>query len=231
MAYLSPSSRRDLVELAARYRTCTACKLHKVRRRTFDGVGNDRATVVFVLDRLFSDEVLNHQFFVKSQYEFVLQYIMDSIGKSIGDYWYTPVVLCPTAIPEPRSVDVLPAPKHADVKACSSRLLSEINCIDPEVVVALGQQSIRAFFPSETPSAQYNLGEMREAMVPGEHVHYPVPVMFTHSLQTLLTRQDFSRGGLWQKTCSHIATAIDIAEFLRNENEEVHQADPKSPPR
>jgi len=216
---LSTSYRRDLVAVRADYAACTACNLHKNRRRVFEGVGNPNAAVMFVLDRLFTSEVTNHTFLVDSPYEDVIQNITQYLGKSVQDYWYTPVTACPTVHTvelNARDKDVTPAAKAACVAACFPRIAREIACIQPEIIVACGPMSIRAFFPTNTPSVHYHLGEVREAMLAGEHTEYPVPVMIVSSLQTLLTQQDFSAGGIWHRTCKEIQTAINIAEFLRD---------------
>ncbi len=215
----SRASRTDLLELNFQYRSCQQCKLSAFRKRPFEGVGNPNSPVVFVLDRFSPAEIASQRFLVGTEYADVLGAIGEYMGKNMDEYWYTPVVLCPTTLMpghDERPMEVTPLPRRKETTACSGRLRDEIACIEPELVIACGTPALHALFPRNTPTLQYNVGEIREAPFQGEIVEYTVPVLLAHSLHALFTRQtEIEEGGLWEKTMRQMHLAINHAEYLR----------------
>lgn len=203
-----------------RWRDCSACRLCSYRRRLFEGVGNPSAPVVFVIDRQSPPEIQQMKFFLDTPYEKIIQGIGEYAGRDMSQYWYTPVVACPTSLPprfDERPPETAPPTKNKEVAACAPRIFSEIQLIEPEMLVAFGTQAVRTFFPTETPSLQYYAGEIREAKLPGEHGDYNMSVLLLPSLHTLYTQQDMeNRNGLWVKTFQKLALALDVADRLRN---------------
>lgn len=200
-----------------KWRECTACALQRHRRRLLEGVGNPDAVAMFVLDRLSPEEAMNGSFLVDSVYETILEQFGEYCGRDMSQYWYSPLVACPTSRPVwgDRVPEMLQLPKNAEIAACASRLHEEIKLVEPEIVILFGTAAIRALFPTSPPQLQYHTGEMREAMVPGESTEYPVPVLLCPSLHQLYVEQDFESGGLWNTTFSRLATALDIAHAVR----------------
>lgn len=218
MASLSGTSNPEFLSLYSRWRECNQCRLCHGRRRLFEGVGSTDAPVVFILDRQCPLEIEQLKFLVNTTYETIIESIGDFTGRDMTRYWFTPVVACPTSIPPrfgDRPPEVAPPAKTAEVKACSPRVFSEIALIEPELIIACGTQAIRSLFPTDTPSLQYYAGELREAMLPGQHTDYAMPVMLVPSLHQLFVQQEMDPGQLWDKTFQQIALALDIADALR----------------
>lgn len=197
------------------YDICTACPLHRNRLRSLHGTGNPRAKILFVLDRLFPDELGSQRFFTGSPNEDVLRALLSRLGKNVGDFWYTPSVACPTLGKQASlRIEAVPTPKNPEVNTCSSRVYKEIYAVDPVLVVCMGTQAIRSLFPKDTPQLHYYHGEIQCAVLPGRVTPYQMPVLLLHSAHTLYTQQNVKNGDLWEKTWKHLSVAIEIVDFL-----------------
>ena len=219
MGSITENYQPDLLTLYGRWRDCSACRLCSYRRRLFEGVGNPKAPVVFVIDRQSPHEIQQMKFFLDTPYEQIIQGIGNFTNRDMSRYWYTPAVACPTAPPprfDERPPETSPTPKNKEVKACAPRIFSEIQIIEPELLVACGTPAVRTFFPTDTPSLQYYAGEIREAMLPGEHGDYAMSVLLLPSLHALYAQQDMeNRNGQWARTFQKLALALDVADRLR----------------
>lgn len=201
------------------FKDCTACQLCKNRRRLFTGFGNPQASVVFVLDRHAIEDVASAEFLAGNPYKVVLQTLFEYAQEDWLDYWFTPVVSCPTMVmPLDRTKmppEITPLAKASEVAACSVRLHKEVHLLAPDVIVAMGQLAARAFIPKDTPTIHYNLGDTLEGFVQGDFIRYPLPLVLTNSLHTLMSQPDGSAGGPWHKTAQHVHLALSIAKRLR----------------
>lgn len=215
------SKLRKLVEIQAKYKKCRECPLHENRRTGLVSYGNPASKVVFVVDRLSPLEVTSGDFLVGTNYLSTLGILFDYLGKKVDDFYFTPLVACPTTkIPsnlpkeELARIEHVPLPKNKELEACAKRLHEEIHLLEPRLIVAFGQLAAKALIKKDTPSLHYNLNEIHEGSVKGDFIDYPVPVLLTYSLHTLLTNPDTEDGGIWHKTALAIHKAIEIATFM-----------------
>jgi uracil-DNA glycosylase family 4 len=211
--------RRKLNEIQAKYKKCTECPLHEKRRTSLQGYGNPDAKIVFIFDRQSPIEASSGDFLKDTKYLEVIQVLFNYIGRSYDDFWFTPLVACPTAIIPTNTlmpIEHVPLPKNKEIDACSLRIAEEIHVIEPRIVVALGQPAARALIKKNTPSIHYNLNEIHEGRVQGDYIQYPIPVVLTYSLHALLTVPDTNEGGTWHKTAQAIHKAIEISDFMES---------------
>lgn len=207
-----------LLELHDRYAECEACKLYTMRKRSMRGMGNPDAGIVFVVERASPEETKLGSFLASERYNLILDTLFEFAGRQRSDFWFTPLVACPTTIISANTsampVETTPLPKNKEIAACRPRILEEIHIIAPRLVVAMGQHAAKALIQKDPMTLHYNLGEIHEGSIVGDYGTYPMPVMLTHSLHTLLTQPDLSADGLWNKVAKHIAEAVEIVSFL-----------------
>jgi len=210
---MQTSPQEKLLDLWDRYEKCEGCPLHRYRRISIKSSGNaDTPRVLFILDRLEPQDLTRGQILQGDQHN-VLDVLLSFIGKNVGDYYYVSPVACPTRWLHTIE-DLVPLPKVAEVKSCSERVLKEIAYLQPRVVVACGQTSVKCALPKSTPRVIMSAGSMFPMSVPGRHVPYHVPVMVTNSLHTLGRLPETEQPGLWHETCQHLEAAISVAEQL-----------------
>jgi uracil-DNA glycosylase family 4 len=174
---------------------------------------------MFLLDRQSVDDVKHSTFLYSYDYRIAIESLLDYAGVDRNDFWFTPIVSCPTLImPTDKKAmvpEVTPLPKDAEVAACSGRVHQEAHIISPEIIVAMGQLAAKVFIHKGGPTIHYNLGDTVEGHIRGDLVEYPVPVLLTYSLHALLVAPDFTENGPWHKVGQHIHTAVHIAKQLR----------------
>lgn len=204
----------DVWSIHAKYAACRECSLYRNRRGSIRGSGNTRSPVVFVLDRLDPGEVGGGTF-PGAEHRKVLDLMLQYAGKRSGDFYYTPVTGCPPRDPrELYNQESVPLAKNPEVVKCSDRVHAEIHAIQPKVVVACGQAAAKSLLPTKAPNVQNSAGSLVEALMKGQYVDYPVPVMLTNSLQDLIKSDPTDLTSPWETTCQHILAAIKLADQL-----------------
>ena len=202
-----------ILQIRDEYARCTACGLNKYRRQSIRSAGNTTdPKVVFVLDRFDPADVTRGVILQGDQHA-VLDTLLSFLKREIQEYYYIPVVACPTAYLHTIQ-DMVPLAKAPDVGACGKRVQAEIACLQPYVVVACGQSAVKSVLPKQTPQVATSAGSTYQMVIQGEHVAYPVPVVITNSLHTLGKLPEQEQPALWHATCEHIWSAIRVAEQL-----------------
>tara|TARA_R110002126_G_scaffold29050_2_gene96452 strand:+ start:308 stop:871 length:564 start_codon:yes stop_codon:yes gene_type:complete len=133
--------------------------------------------------------------------------------------WFTSLTLCPTALVfhgQWPPVEIMPIAKKAAMDACRARLHAEVLAVNPEVIVAFGNASVKALWPKVPPKFLTSIGELREVQIPGKLVSRTFPVMVTNSLSDLYRNGDDSNGGVWERTYTHLAIANSVASYMRS---------------
>jgi uracil-DNA glycosylase len=108
---------------------CTRCKLHKARNKIVFADGNPKAKLVFVGEGPGRDEDMQGLPFVGRAGK-LLTSMIEAMGLQRQDVYICNVVKCRP--PENR----LPEPD--EIKTCSPFLFRQLDCVDPQVIVALG---------------------------------------------------------------------------------------------
>jgi uracil-DNA glycosylase family 4 len=126
----------EMKRIETRAKTCVKCReLSGCRHSVVFGVGNTRAELMFVGEAPGRDEDLQGEPFVGRAGE-LLTKIITAMGLKRGDVYITNVIKCRP--PENRT------PLPDEVKNCLPYLLSQIELIQPKIIVALGSTALRA---------------------------------------------------------------------------------------
>jgi uracil-DNA glycosylase family 4 len=196
-----------LETLAYQYSGCEKCALCTHRKRIIPGAGNADSNLFFVTDK-FTETSRKEDAVITGPYKQLLETVLRTAGKDLSKMWVSSVVMCTHR--EGKS------PKVPEVKACRDRLLEEIHIVQPEVIVAMGTNAVKALIPRNPPAVMTSAGMVYEAGVSGDLVPYKVPVMVTYSLSFLLKNPDNSPGGIWNRFFNHIRSALLIAGDLKS---------------
>jgi len=113
---------------------CTRCKLHAGRTNLVFGVGNQKADLMFVGEAPGRDEDLKGEPFVGRAGQ-LLTKIIEAIDLSRDDVYIANVIKCRP--PQNRN------PEPDEVETCEPFLFSQIDAIQPRVIVALGAFAVR----------------------------------------------------------------------------------------
>jgi len=130
-----------LAGLAAEASGCTACGLAPTRTNVVFGAGTVDARLMFVGEAPGRDEDLRGEPFVGRAGQ-LLASLIDEIGLTRDDVYIANVLKCrPPGNRDPR-VD--------EIDACKGYLRSQIDLVDPEVVMTLGNFATRLLLRTET---------------------------------------------------------------------------------
>jgi DNA polymerase len=109
---------------------CTRCPLHRGRTTVVFGVGNPTATLMFVGEGPGEQEDLEGEPFVGRSGRFLDRVILEEVGLTRRDFYICNVVKCRP----PNNRDPLPD----EIEACRPFLASQLELVDPRVIVTLG---------------------------------------------------------------------------------------------
>ena len=196
------------------YRSCTKCGLCRNRKTLLYGKGRVHTHVVAVIDRVGPRAAASGNILMGGEGRF-LTTLFKRAGMDPAAVWITPVVSCPTGSAAPqknRPVEMLPAPKKSEIEACSPRLHKEIHLIEPCMVFAFGSASASSLVPNA--KFQELQGRVSEALITGDLVEYPVPMMALPSMNQLYRNPSQKPGGMWNKTLDSIKTGLAVAHKL-----------------
>jgi len=109
---------------------CTRCPLHRGRTKVVFGVGNPQAGVMFVGEGPGEQEDLEGEPFVGRSGRFLDRLMVEEMGLTRQDCYICNVVKCRP----PGNRDPLPD----EIDACRPFLASQLELVDPRVIVTLG---------------------------------------------------------------------------------------------
>ena len=133
----------NLEELRAAIGDCRRCKLCSGRTHLVFGVGNPRATLMFVGEGPGRDEDLQGEPFVGRAGQLLTDIITKGIGLRREDVYIANVVKCRP--PDNRN------PEPDEVAACEPFLKKQIELISPEIIVGLGKFAVQTLLQSKMP--------------------------------------------------------------------------------
>lgn len=133
----------SLEDLRAAIGDCRRCKLWPGRTHLVFGVGNPRASVMFIGEGPGRDEDLQGEPFVGRAGQLLTDIIVKGMGLRREDVYIANVIKCRP--PENRN------PEPDEVEACEPFLLKQIELIRPRVIVALGKFAVQTLLKSKVP--------------------------------------------------------------------------------
>ena len=120
---------QELVELGARARVCTDCRLSESRTRVVFGVGRHDAQVMMVGEAPGRNEDLQGEPFVGAAGN-LLNRLLGEVGMQREDVYIANVLKCRP----PNNRD----PRPDEIAACKGYLSRQLDLVDPTVVMTLG---------------------------------------------------------------------------------------------
>lgn len=132
---------KTLEELRSAIGDCRRCKLWPGRTHLVFGIGNPRATVMFVGEGPGRDEDLQGEPFVGRAGQLLTDIITRGMGFRREDVYIANVIKCRP--PENRN------PEPDEVESCEPFLKKQIDLIRPKIIVALGKFAVQALLKSK----------------------------------------------------------------------------------
>lgn len=129
-----------LAELAALAAGCTLCRLSAGRTNVVFGMGNPRAKLMFVGEAPGEQEDLQGLPFVGRSGQLLDRLVSEEMGLTRRDFYIANTIKCRP----PGNRD----PLADEIEACSGYLATQIEYIDPAVVVTLGNFATRLLLAS-----------------------------------------------------------------------------------
>ncbi len=121
---------------------CTRCKLHKGRTNIVFGVGSPQARLMFIGEAPGLHEDLQAEPFVGKAGQ-----LLDKMVVAMGLQRRAVYIANITKCKPPRNRD----PEPDEVAACEPFLKQQIECIQPEAIVALGRYAAQTLLRTSTP--------------------------------------------------------------------------------
>jgi DNA polymerase len=125
----TPAFRPTLEQVREELGDCTRCKLHKTRTQIVFGVGNLKASLVFVGEAPGADEDAQGEPFVGRAGQ-LLTKIIEAMGMRREDVYICNIIKCRP--PNNRT------PEADEIVACQPFLLKQLQAIGPKFICALG---------------------------------------------------------------------------------------------
>ncbi|MEM7826382.1 MAG: uracil-DNA glycosylase [Candidatus Aenigmatarchaeota archaeon] len=127
---------KSLEEIAEEIKKCKKCELYKFRKKTVPGEGNAKSKIAFIGQNPGKNEDIQGKPFVGMSGKF-LNKLLASIGLKREEVFVTGVVKCHT--PKNRR------PSKKEIENCVPYTLEQLEVINPEIVVLLGDVACEAF--------------------------------------------------------------------------------------
>ena len=147
---------------------CEKCKLCQTRQRVVTGFGNPTAKIMIVAEKPGPDENISMRPFTGPSGKLLRNY-MRTAGLNLDyDCYYTNVVKCMP--PGGRK------PTVKEINSCKPWLEREINFVDPNIIVAMGEVATTLLLPGETKKITQVHGNIYEREIYGRH-RFVVPTI------------------------------------------------------
>jgi len=134
---------KTLEELRTAIGDCQRCKLSSSRTHLVFGVGNPRATLMFIGEGPGRDEDLQGEPFVGRAGQLLTDIITKGMGLRREDVYIANVVKCRP--PENRN------PEPDEVASCEPFLKKQIDLVKPEIIIALGKFAVQTLLQTKAP--------------------------------------------------------------------------------
>lgn len=173
-------AKMDWTELRAAVPSCTACPLHKSRKQTVFGVGDEKAGWLLVGEAPGAEEDQTGEPFV-GQAGKLLDAMLASINLARGTNVYIANVL-KCRPPANRN------PEPFEVAQCSPHLKRQIELLQPGLILAMGRFAVQSLLNTEA-----SIASLRGRL----HAYHGVPLIVTyHPAYLLRTLPDKAKA--WQ---------------------------------
>ena len=138
----APARRLTLSEVREELGECTRCKLHRHRTQIVFGVGNPKASLVFVGEAPGADEDAQGEPFVGRAGQ-LLTKIIQAMGMQREDVYICNIIKCRP--PSNRT------PETEEILACQPFLVKQLQAIRPKFICALGGPAAQTLLRTKEP--------------------------------------------------------------------------------
>jgi len=176
------NAKNAVVEIAKKIAQCETCPLYKTRTLTVPGEGDPTSDIMFIGEAPGLNEDKEGSPFVGRAGK-LLDQLLNEIGLSRNKVFITNMVKCRP----PNNRD--PAP--SEMSSCSRHLDSQIQVIEPTVIVTLGRFSFSKFFPGLSISKARGIPRTWK----NKHIfpmYHPAAALYNPSLRPRLAH-DFTK--------------------------------------
>ncbi len=135
----------EIEMLAMKIKNCELCRLHEDRKNAVPGEGDRDPDMMFVGEAPGENEDIEGKPFVGRAGD-LLEELLEEVGLSREDVFITNVVKCRP--PDNRD------PRKDEIETCNPYLVKQIECLDPNVIVSLGNHA------TETLIGEKGIGEL-----------------------------------------------------------------------
>ena len=137
-----PARPLSLAEVREELGECTRCKLHRHRTQIVFGVGNPKASLVFVGEAPGADEDAQGEPFVGRAGQ-LLTKIIQAMGMQREDVYICNIIKCRP--PNNRT------PESEEILACQPFLVKQLQAIRPKFICALGGPATQTLLQTKEP--------------------------------------------------------------------------------
>ena len=183
----------DWEALQQRVAGCTACDLHRTRTQTVFGVGNRRASWMFIGEAPGADEDRQGEPFVGRAGQ-LLNLMLQAIGLKREEVYIANILKCRP----PNNRD----PRPEEVACCEPFLMRQVQLIQPRIMLALGRIAAHNLLKTDIPLARlrgrvHRYGEMGIPLVVTYHPAYLLrtPLDERKAWEDLLFARQIAQGG------------------------------------
>ncbi|MDE2088909.1 MAG: uracil-DNA glycosylase [Gammaproteobacteria bacterium] len=183
----------DWEALQQRVTGCTACDLHRTRTQTVFGVGNRRASWMFIGEAPGADEDRQGEPFVGRAGQ-LLNLMLQAIGLKREEVYIANTLKCRP----PNNRD----PRPEEVACCEPFLERQVRLIQPKIMLALGRIAAHNLLKTDTPLARlrgrvHHYGETGIPLVVTYHPAYLLrtPLDKRKAWEDLLFAREIAQGG------------------------------------
>jgi DNA polymerase len=169
-----------LIEIEQLVAKCERCLLYKTKTKDVPGIGNDKATVMFIGEGPGKEEDLRGEPFVGAAGKLLTEMI-ESIGWKRSDVYIANVV----KHRPPDNRDPLPD----EVEACWPFLKRQIELIQPKLIVFLGRHAMNRFFPALQISKVHGQAFRKDFLNHKQvflALYHPAAALYNGSMKTTL---------------------------------------------
>ena len=175
----SLSAPPELLQLHSAIRSCKSCGLHATRTQAVPGVGPCPANVMIVGEAPGFNEDRQGEPFVGAAGK-LLDTLLARIGLSRADVYITNVLKCRP----PMNRDPMPN----EVEACSPYLKSQLELVQPKVVLILGRHALERLMPGQGSISRIHGSLIRRGDVAYVPLYHPAAALHNGALVADLER-------------------------------------------
>lgn len=183
----------DWPDLKRVVRDCTACRLRATCTQTVFGIGDDKATWLFVGEGPGADEDIQGEPFVGQAGKLLDNMLLSIKLKRGKNVYIANIVKCRP--PDNRT------PAADEIATCIPYLKRQIALIRPKIIVALGKTAATSLLERDA-----TLGSLRGKM----HDCHGIPLIVTYHPAYLL-RTPLDKAKAWEDLCLAVETARSLS--------------------